>query len=143
MRSDEKIRSLIKGPCDSIGSLGAADLDRYMVIATDDELSEARVYALDNGQSTLGVVVKAEQQRRVEAERHTNVIDRLVVLEKAHWTTTPGFYATIAGVLLAGLAAWFAWLSIPRPNYQDDVTPQNDILIQKPVILPLPTNPTK
>lgn len=55
--------------------------------------------------------------------RHRRVIERLAAIERPHWTMTPGFWVSVGGFLLAGLAAWFAWLSIPRPIPQDAVSP--------------------
>jgi hypothetical protein len=46
---------------------------------------------------------------------HFEVIRRLDAIEKPHWTTAPGFWATVIGVILAGLAAWFGWLAVRTP----------------------------
>jgi hypothetical protein len=50
---------------------------------------------------------------------HAAVMERLKSIEEPHWTTTPGFWVAVGGFLLAGLAAWFAWLALPRLEHQD------------------------
>lgn len=66
--SDDKIRRFLEK--NSIASLNASQLDRYMTIATPEELEKAKsdMFAQNNAQ--LVIVVSTEQQKRVESERH-------------------------------------------------------------------------
>lgn len=56
----------------------------------------------------------------IEAHRFKEVERRLVAIERTHWTVLPTFYLTAIGVILAGLAAWFGWLAVPRLKPQGD-----------------------
>ena len=110
MKSDAQIRSFLSKS--SVDCLNVADLDRYMIIATDDELSDARSHALGCNNSTLVVTIKSEQQRRVERGRHEKVIERLGVLDESvkrlgrrewktilFWIGVATFFVTSAALL--------------------------------------------
>jgi hypothetical protein len=70
----------------------------------------------------IGLELEDLKQKELAA-RHAEIHERLKAIEAPHWTMTPGFWVTVGGFLLAGLAAWFAWLSIPRPTPQDAAAP--------------------
>ena len=67
---------------------------------------------------------------------HVAVMKKLDSIEQPHWTTTPGFWVAVGGFLLAGLAAWFAWLSIPRHEHQDAAPTPSSSLTPPPTVSP-------
>lgn len=60
-------------------------------------------------------------RRKEQEEKYKEIHSKITALETPHWTTTPGFWVGFFALILAGLAAWFAWLAIPpaeRPYFR-------------------------
>lgn len=123
MKNDDEIRrsAISSFP----GGLNDFEQAKWIAIATSEELKASKMSAYRMGHPRQIVMIEEEQYRRIEGDRHQKVIERLLILEKPHWTTAPGFWIAVGGFLLAGLAAWFAWLAIPRPSPQDVLSPPN------------------
>ena len=61
-------------------------------------------------------------------------VKKLQSLKHPHWTLTPGFWVAVAAALVAGLAAYFAYLAIPperRPFHASQLFPNKSISEQK------------
>jgi hypothetical protein len=56
--------------------------------------------------------LRLTEGRRLDISIH----DGIKALKEPHWTVLPGFFLTAAGVVLAGLAAWFGWLAVRPPQ---------------------------
>ena len=102
----------------------AGDIRRRIRGASPEDLDELRRLCLDQGAFSILDLVDSEQSRRDESAKYDMVIGRLVVLEKPHWTTTPGFWLTAAGF---ALAVWLGWLSSRQPHPADGSGPQNSL----------------
>ena len=137
MKSDDEIR---RGAISGFpGSLNDFEQARWIALATSEELEASKMSAYRMGHPKQISMIADEQYRRIEGDRHQKVIERLLILERPHWTTTPGFWVAVGGFLLAGLAAWFAWLAIPHPTPKDVLSPPNS-LSTPPLVAP-PSTP--
>lgn len=87
------------------------------------------------GNQRLGAVAA---KVHLERARHEDLLRKIAESGKHHWSATPGFWVAVGGFLLAGLAAWFAWQSIPHPTPQDAGSQPSSSPTPPPTVSPTP-----
>ena len=123
-----------------------ADLRRRIKNASPEELDEFEEACVTSGAASTLLLVDTERRFRTESGlrviaemRHSEIIDRLEVLEKPHWTTTPGFWVAVGGLLFAALAAWLSWLAVLPPPHGGGSPPPSSLSTPTPATQTTPT----
>jgi hypothetical protein len=108
MRSDDEIRKLATAGFHN--NLNDLEQDRWLEIATPDELEVSKKSAFRMGHPKQVAMITAELHRRVERDRHEKVIERLGVLDQSvkrldrkEWKTIV-FWIVIASFFVATAA---------------------------------------
>lgn len=138
--SDDNLFDTSKGlsPTDLVSVQGAAvdpgDLRRRIKDATPEELNEFEEACITSMSPSILLLVEAERRARTESGlrviadmRHSEIIDRLEVLARPHWTMTPGFWLIVASALLSALALWLGWLQFSESASPDSAHPASSI----------------
>lgn len=149
---DEDLFDTSRGmtPSDLVGVKGLnvlrEDLLRRIKDSTPQELDELEEACVTSGAASILLLVTTERRFRTESglrviaeTRHSEIIDRLKVLEKPHWTTTPGFWVAVGGLLFAALAAWLSWLALKPPPHEGGSQPSSSLSTPTPATQTPPT----
>lgn len=122
------------------------DLIRRIKDATPEWLDELEEACITFGAASILLLIQTERRSRTESGlrviaemRHSEIIDRLKVLEKPHWTTTPGFWVAVGGLLFAALAAWLSWLALRPPPREAGSLPASSLSTPTPAAQTPPT----
>lgn len=75
--------------------------------------TDCRIKEQEEGLREIWNRLRAERRREeLDAERHSKVLEQIEVLKKSHWSVVPNFWMTVVILILTGVAAVAAVMSL-------------------------------